>query len=101
VQEMSTKIYRIIVSSVTVWALRTMVIWGQFVARFGWHLVMLLTCEFRGNEPKEGLTFCMDVNEIIFPSAVRSMAFLDLISFGEVFVKRHTCCSHSCLFFAV
>jgi hypothetical protein len=43
----------------------------QFVARFGWHLLMLLTFgEFRENEPREGRTILMVVNEIIFPSAI-------------------------------
>jgi hypothetical protein len=71
-QEMSTKIYPVIVSSVTVGALRTMLAWGQFVAQFGWHLVMLLLTvgEFRENGPREGWTFQMDVNEIIFPSTI-------------------------------
>lgn len=41
-QELSTKNYRVIVCFMTVRALRTMLAWGQFVARLGWHLVMLL-----------------------------------------------------------
>jgi hypothetical protein len=48
-----------------------MLAWGQFVARFGWHLVILLTVdEFRENGLREGWTFQMDVNEIIFPCTV-------------------------------
>jgi hypothetical protein len=70
VQEMSTNIYRVSLSSVTVRALITMLAWGQFVGRFRWHLVMLLTFgAFWENEPREGRTFLMDVNEIILPSA--------------------------------